>query len=224
MLPPPAVAPSRSRVSSREKDAIQGMKYEGVIDWLHYSPGPRMEQSRFTSVSVGDMYWRIVSPIRSQELVRHPRTWAPRTTAGCEDGAGLRGRGAASRHACAHAHVRTHAHALAPAHSLSPVAQTLHRNAANLLKEHGPFSHIRKASAVPPKVPKLNADGERPPNSKAPTERVLYTDDFGEEFEVGLPLPSLPSVGGDSGPSIRTMHMPCICHACAIPCAMPCAR
>ena len=69
MLPVPAVAPSRSRVSSREKDAVQGMKYEGVIDWLHYSPGPRVEQSRFTSVSVGDMYWRIVSPIRSQELV-----------------------------------------------------------------------------------------------------------------------------------------------------------
>jgi hypothetical protein len=89
------------------------------------------------------------------------------------------------------------------------VAQTLHRNAANLLKEHGPFSHIRKASAVPPKVPKLNADGERPPNSKAPTERVLYTDDFGEEFEVGRTLPSpLPSQGGQ-----RTMRMPCMCHA-----------
>ena len=71
MLPPPAVAaPSRSRASSREKDAAQGMKYEGVIDWLHYAPGPRVEQSRFTSVSVGDMYWRIVSPIRTQELVR----------------------------------------------------------------------------------------------------------------------------------------------------------
>ena len=71
MLPPPAVAaPSRSRASSREKDAAQGMKYEGVIDWLHYAPGPRLEQSRFTSVSVGDMYWRIVSPIRTQELVR----------------------------------------------------------------------------------------------------------------------------------------------------------
>ena len=38
---------------------------------------------------------------------------------------------------------------------------------------------------MPPKAPKLNADGERPPNAKAPTERVLYTDDFGEEFEVG---------------------------------------
>jgi hypothetical protein len=77
MLPPPAVAPSRSRVSSREKDAAQGMKYEGVIDWLHYSPGPRVEQSRFTSVSVGDMYWRIVSPIRSQELVRARQHMGP---------------------------------------------------------------------------------------------------------------------------------------------------
>ena len=148
-------------------------------------------------------------------------TWAPRTTAWCEDGAGLRGRGAASRHACAHAHVRTHAHALAPTHSLSPVAQTLHRNAANLLKEHGPFSHIRKASAVPPKVPKLNADGERPPNSKAPTERVLYTDDFGEEFEVSAVLslsPRLPVFGGGRQRTMRThhahaMHMPCVCHA-----------
>lgn len=72
----------------------------------------------------------------------------------------------------------------------SPRAQTLHRNAANLLKEHGPFSHIRKASAVPPKPPKVYAEGERPANAKAPTERVLYTDDFGEEFEV-LP-PSRP--------------------------------
>ena len=142
-------------------------------------------------------------------------TWGPRTTAWCEDAAGLRGRGVASRHARAHAHARTHAHGLVPTHSLSPVAQTLHRNAANLLKEHGPFSHIRKASAMPPKVPKLNADGERPPNSKAPTERVLYTDDFGEEFEVGRTLPSpLPSQGGQ-----RTMRMPCMCHACAMPCA-----
>jgi hypothetical protein len=53
------------------------MKYEGVIDWLHYSPGPRVEQSRFTSVSVGDMYWRIVSPIRSQELVRARQHMGP---------------------------------------------------------------------------------------------------------------------------------------------------
>ena len=60
------------------------MKYEGVIDWLHYSPGPRVEQSRFTSVSVGDMYWRIVSPIRSQELVRARQHMGPRTTAWCE--------------------------------------------------------------------------------------------------------------------------------------------
>ena len=127
----------------------------------------------------------------------------------------------------ARARARAHAHDVRlRSHPLFRLwRQTLHRNAANLLKEHGPFSHIRKASAVPPKVPKLNADGERPPNSKAPTERVLYTDDFGEEFEVGLPLPSLPQcVGGDSGPSIGATHMPCICHACTMPCAMPCAR
>ena len=72
MLPPAAAlpqAPPRNR-SSKEKDASQGMKYEGVVDWLHYAPGPRAEQQRFTSVSVGDMYWRIVAPIRGQELVR----------------------------------------------------------------------------------------------------------------------------------------------------------
>ena len=107
MLPPPAVAaPSRSRASLREKDAAQGMKYEGVIDWLHYAPGPRLEQSRFTSVSVGDMYWRIVSPIRTQELVR-ARTWA---SARREEGAGVAGRGAASRRACAHARTCACAH------------------------------------------------------------------------------------------------------------------
>ena len=72
MLPQAAAlphAPPRNR-SSKETDASQGMKYEGVVDWLHYAPGPRAEQQRFTSVSVGDMYWRIVAPIRGQELVR----------------------------------------------------------------------------------------------------------------------------------------------------------
>ena len=117
MLPPPAVAaPSRSRASSREKDAAQGMKYEGVIDWLHYAPGPRLEQSRFTSVSVGDMYWRIVSPIRTQELVR-ARTWA---SARREEGAGVAGRRCsitAGLRARSHmrlrpTHAPTHPHAL----------------------------------------------------------------------------------------------------------------
>lgn len=67
-LPPPLA--SVGRPPAREKDTSAGMKYEGVIDWLHYSPSPRAEQARFTSVSVGDMYWRIVAPIRTQELVR----------------------------------------------------------------------------------------------------------------------------------------------------------
>ena len=125
-------------------------------------------------------------------------------------------------------------------HTLSPLAQTLHRNAANLLKEHGPFSHIRKASAVPPKPPKLRADGERPPNAKAPTERVLYTDDFGEEFEVDLPhgspptdhLPRITSHGSPPSDHLpRTdracaVHVPCLvpcmCHACAM--HVPCLR
>ena len=161
MLPPPAVAaPSRSRASSREKDAAQGMKYEGVIDWLHYAPGPRLEQSRFTSVSVGDMYWRIVSPIRTQELVR-ARTWA---SARREEGAGVAGRGAASRRACAHARTCACAHPHTHARSLSPVAQTLHRNAANLLKEHGPFSHIRKASANPNPNPNPSPSPSPRPN------------------------------------------------------------
>ena len=65
------------------------------------------------------------------------------------------------------------------------VSQTLHRNVPSLQKEHGPFSHIRKASAVPPKPPKAPVpEGERTGKEKAPTERVLYTDEFGEEFEV----------------------------------------
>lgn len=77
--PPPAPALPRARMPlvagvsrppAREKDSVSGMKYEGVIDWRHYGPNPRAEQARFTSVSVGDMYWRIVAPIRAQELVR----------------------------------------------------------------------------------------------------------------------------------------------------------
>ena len=70
MLPPAATHAPRSRPSAKDKDATAGMKYEGVIDWLHYTPAPRTEQARITSVSVGDMYWRIIAPIRSQELVR----------------------------------------------------------------------------------------------------------------------------------------------------------
>ena len=61
-------------------------------------------------------------------------------------------------------------------------AQNLQRNVSNLHKEHGPFSHIRKASAAPARPPKPPADDKE--GGKAPTERVLYTDDFGEEFEV----------------------------------------
>ena len=43
-------------------------KYEGVIDWAHYTPARRTQQSRVTTLSVGEMYWFMVSPIRREEL------------------------------------------------------------------------------------------------------------------------------------------------------------
>ena len=45
-----------------------GQKYEGAIDWTHYTPAPREEREPLSSISVGDMYWRAVSPIRAAEL------------------------------------------------------------------------------------------------------------------------------------------------------------
>ena len=62
-------------------------------------------------------------------------------------------------------------------------SQNLQRNTQNLHKEHGPFSHIRKASAAPPRPPKPPPEDKKE-GAKAPAERILYTDDFGEEFEV----------------------------------------
>ena len=54
-----------ARVSKERVDPAASIKYEAVLDWSHYHV-PRDEQQRLTSVSVGDMYWRIVAPIREQ--------------------------------------------------------------------------------------------------------------------------------------------------------------
>ena len=57
---------------SRSKEPVDASRYEAVLDWEHYEPAPRAEQVRMTSVSVGEMYWRMVSPIRAQARAPAP--------------------------------------------------------------------------------------------------------------------------------------------------------
>ncbi|KAL1524832.1 hypothetical protein AB1Y20_019712 [Prymnesium parvum] len=122
------------------KESAGSVKYEAVLDWRHYHH-PRLQQlqlQRISSVSVGEMYWRVVAPIREQEL-------------------------------------------------------KLSRNVALLNKEHCPFTHLRRATAVSSKEKKVAKEPAPQPREgeegkegkeKPPVERVIYTDPSGEEFEV----------------------------------------
>lgn len=92
-----------------------------------------------------------------------------------------------------------------------PQELSLKRNVGLLTKEHGPFTHLRRPSAAPPKEKKVIKDHLLPSKEgkeKPPAERIIYTDPSGEEFEVTAdrtrklqaplppmprPLPSLPS-------------------------------
>ena len=125
---------SRPRASRTSPNAPPAHKYEALIDWSHYAPEPREERSSFTSVSVAEMYWLVVHPIRAREL-------------------------------------------------------ELQRNKAVLLKEHGPFPHLRKAGASPAKPAAPAAAAKPAKEGKAggggrTVEKVVYTDASGESYEV----------------------------------------
>jgi len=128
-----APPPGRDRESAPGRSRKKGgpsidYKYEACIDWNHYGPACCAEQTRLYSLSVAEMYWRVVSPVRQREL-------------------------------------------------------ELSRNTPALLKDHGPFSHMRRAGTLPPpRPPKLDAAGNV--IASKPVERVLYKDGDGEEFEV----------------------------------------
>ena len=68
---------------------------------------------------------------------------------------------------------------------------SLSRGTSQLLKEHGPFTHLRKAAAAPLKQPKQSAKEVKDPANGAKDspkdkvqERIIYTDASGQEFEV----------------------------------------
>ena len=65
------------RAPGKGAEPNASIKYEAVVDWEHYHT-PRAEQIRLTSVSVGEMYWRVVGPIRDQ-VRSSPRGAHPRT-------------------------------------------------------------------------------------------------------------------------------------------------
>jgi len=89
-----------------------GYKYEAVIDWSHYAPAVREEELRLNSVSVAEMYWQVVAPVRRQEIGGN-------------------------------------------------------RNREALMKDHGPFSHIRRAGTLPPPKP------PKPDAVSKPVERIV---------------------------------------------------
>jgi hypothetical protein len=94
--------------------ADSGHKYEAVVDWVHYAPDAREEQLRLVSVSVAEMYWQVVAPVRRREISGN-------------------------------------------------------RNYEVLMKDHGPFSHIRRAGTLPPPRP------PKPDAVSKPVERIVRT-------------------------------------------------
>lgn len=90
------------------------------------------------------------------------------------------------------------------------------RGTAQLLKEHGPFTHLRKVSAAPAKPPKkikepASEEGREPEdNSKKAQERIIYTDASGVEFEVTADRKRKLQVrGGEAHPLDRGLRALC---------------
>eukprot|EP00967_Tisochrysis_lutea_P032220 scaffold38084_cov32-Tisochrysis_lutea.AAC.1 len=88
----------RGRRRAAMARAASEPKYEAAIDWAHYTPRPREELERMLCLSVAEVYWRVISPVRAAEL-------------------------------------------------------SLSRNEAAFSREHGPFSHVRRAGTLPPPKP-----------------------------------------------------------------------
>ena len=72
----------------------------------------------------------------------------------------------------------------------------LSRGTSQLLKDHGPFTHLRKASTTPMKASKQHSkeaakdikgvakDGSKEGSKDKSQERIVYTDASGAQFEV----------------------------------------
>eukprot|EP00308_Calcidiscus_leptoporus_P009863 CAMPEP_0119384372 /NCGR_PEP_ID=MMETSP1334-20130426/85195_1 /TAXON_ID=127549 /ORGANISM="Calcidiscus leptoporus, Strain RCC1130" /LENGTH=232 /DNA_ID=CAMNT_0007405383 /DNA_START=130 /DNA_END=824 /DNA_ORIENTATION=- len=145
-------------------------KYVAVIDWSHYAPAPRVETRTITSVSVGDMYWQVVSPIRAQELVLDRNALILHR----EHGPFSHIRRKMKKEKAADSKGQK-AEALEPQGSMDELLEA--REELGLETHETLDEAPRKASAVREKA-------EKKPGSKQPVERIIYKTEQGEEFEV----------------------------------------